>query len=796
MLSYYLKISIRRLLRNRVYSLVNILGLGLGLSVSLWLFNYAYKEWRTDRWQEGMERVYRLGNASQRRAMRSVQIEYGTLDGLKERFSGLKAGRFSRTRGPLHFDKSRATHKEGEAVFSADKGFLDIMCLRSVLGSFDGFGDFPHQIILTESAASRLFPNENPIGKKKRMYSGSREKSYEVLAVIPDFPEWSSFQAKALIPIDPDSQPYTLRKVSFESYVKLPEGLAIDDVVKAIPEERKRKVWPDWSPTGNEGYFAQAYSSMYFDSQDVASYRTSGSWFYVLGMVAIGVLVLALSLLNYGVITISGIGTGYRQTEMRRFMGESRALRFVFYALESGTNLFLSCLTAISLTLLAYPSVNRLLDFSELDYFHMKPSFLFHLAGLYLICWALMLAVAWTGDYWNRKEKGVRLLNVFGQNQVVLQLSVACMLLMCSVIFLAQVYKLRNEMGFDPESCATAFSMQKMYDENGTEVPFMQALRRDPLVLSCSSGEMIPKPRNHTSTFGLEENPDMRVDASDLSGDHGYMSTLGIALLMGKNIDAQRMKKSRNTRVFQAVINERMVKALGLEGDPIGKRFGLAEEGNGIQGKDRYEIVGVAKNFQFTPFLSTAGPAFITDRRDILVGTIIIKYAPGSFRQMREKVMALYQQHYAGRSWHFELEPFSLNELHKKETQFGKALFFFTGVGLFIVCLGLFGVSYFTAETRTKEIGIRKANGATTFEILRLLNSSTLKQVAVAFVIAVPIAYYAMGRWLENFAYKTEMSWWIFAGAGLLAGLVALSTVSWQSWRAASREPVEALRYE
>ncbi|BDD11555.1 ABC transporter permease (plasmid) [Fulvitalea axinellae] len=786
MLFYYLKISFRRLLRNRVYSLVNILGLGLGLSVSLWLFNYAYKEWQTDRWQKGMERVFRLGEVYKPTGSRNVGTGYWVIEGLKDRFPGLKVGRLTQTKMPIHFEESEANKKDDRGVFSADYGFLEVMRFKPILGSIKGFGDRPNQLVLTESVAKQYFPNESPIGKKIMTYYSTLETSYEVLAVIPDFPEWSSLRATAFIPLRKPKQRNTSAiKTVFETYIELPEDLLLEDVFSAITEWRKQR--HSGEEMSKQEAFGQEFYDMYFGSSDTRSFRTTGSRFYTLGMLSLGVLVLVLSLLNYSIITVSSIGLAYRRTEIRRSLGESRPLLIVSYAIESGTNLVFASLVAIALTVFSYPFVNRILDFSEFDYFHMKPTFLYHLFVLYSICWAIMLVVVWVG------EKRIKGLRTFGKSQVILQLITVCVLLICSVVFLAQLDKLRREMGFAPEKCAVVYFSERAYNKDHSEVPFMQALRKDPLVLSCASGIMIPRTTPFASNYNLTDNPDRKISAACLVGDQGYISTLGITILKGKDINPQRIRRSRESRNFQAVINEKMAKALGIHDDPIGKRF----EGKWIdKSDDRFEIIGVVKDFQHTSFLNTAGPAFITDWRHMHPGSLIIKYAPGTFERLRERVIALHQQYYEGTHRDIELEPFSLSSLHKKEVQFGKVLFLFTGIGLFIVCLGLFGVSYFTAETRTKEIGIRKANGATTFEILRFLNSSTLKQVAVAFVIAVPIAYYAIGRWLENFAYKTEMSWWIFAGAGLLAGLVALATVSWQSWRAASREPVEALRYE
>ena len=210
------------------------------------------------------------------------------------------------------------------------------------------------------------------------------------------------------------------------------------------------------------------------------------------------------------------------------------------------------------------------------------------------------------------------------------------------------------------------------------------------------------------------------------------------------------------------------------------------------------QIIGVVQDFNLKSAHYPIAPVgFLNDGETS--NYIYLKTNAQSLEQMK-KVIAEVEQRWNRLSPNIPFEYHFLDEewgnLYKKEARFQKLLTHAGWISIFIACLGLFGLSMFVAEQRTKEIGIRKVNGATIKEILTLLNTGFIKWIVIAFVIATPIAYYAMSRWLENFAYKTVLSWWIFALAGLASLIVALLTVSWQSWRAASRNPVEALRYE
>ncbi|BDD11557.1 hypothetical protein FUAX_39890 (plasmid) [Fulvitalea axinellae] len=357
------------------------------------------------------------------------------------------------------------------------------------------------------------------------------------------------------------------------------------------------------------------------------------------------------------------------------------------------------------------------------------------------------------------------------------------------MLYIKQVWFIHTESGYDLGDCVYVSAPESVSGK--FESPYMDEIKSDPFIQDYALATPLPVSYKANSISGkvwTKENKESGVKASFLFGDARFTDFYGMEILQGSNLDMGVSSQINKTHQIRALVNEELVRRLGLS-EPVGALF--------YNGGEVYEIVGVVKDFHISSVYESVIPVVISPEYRIPGGSgrIVLKIEEGHRTAVTERLRDLYLK-YRGYPSLFEIEFYQFSDVYKADVRFGRILALFTALGLFIVCLGLFGVSYFTAETRTKEIGVRKANGATTFEILRLLNSSTLKQVAVAFVIAVPIAYYAMGRWLENFAYKTEMSWWIFAGAGLLAGLVALATVSWQSWRAASREPVEALCYE
>jgi len=268
--------------------------------------------------------------------------------------------------------------------------------------------------------------------------------------------------------------------------------------------------------------------------------------------------------------------------------------------------------------------------------------------------------------------------------------------------------------------------------------------------------------------------------------DLDYLNLLGLKLTEGRFFDAKK-DQSREEKV---VINQAAKKFWGII--DINKCRLLNQYWSADQG---YEIIGVVKDFNYQHLSSRPQPMMMVYFQDV-DRDFLIKFNNGADKNGLQFLKKLYEQVNPGEPFKYSVLKDEIALLYQKEKQLAIIYILFTIIALAISSIGLFAISLYDTQKRIKEIGIRKVNGAKVIQIMAILNKDFLKWVAIAFIIACPIAWYAMHKWLENFAYKTELSWWIFALAGLLAFMVAFLTVSWQSWRAARRNPVEALRYE
>jgi putative ABC transport system permease protein len=336
-------------------------------------------------------------------------------------------------------------------------------------------------------------------------------------------------------------------------------------------------------------------------------------------------------------------------------------------------------------------------------------------------------------------------------------------------------------MGFDAENIINV----KLSPEIKTKI-FKDELQKIPGVAGVSFSRWFPgnigENWGHTLVYnGVEE----KVNSAVENADANYIDLMGLEIIRGRNFN-----ESLPSDIGSAILNEAAVKEFGLE-NPLEASFQNRKS-------QQNKIIGVVKDFNFQSLHNQIKPLVIFYENE-QVFSANIKLASGNFEsitQTLDKVKSTWKEVSPSFPFEFKFIDKEVESLYQSEMVFGKIFHYGSAFAIFISCLGLFGLVLGSTEQRKKEIGIRKVNGAKIGEILLMLNRDFIKWVAVSFIIATPVAWYLMSKWLENFAYKTTLSWWIFGLAGLIAIGIALLTVSWQSYRAASKNPIEALRYE
>jgi len=372
---------------------------------------------------------------------------------------------------------------------------------------------------------------------------------------------------------------------------------------------------------------------------------------------------------------------------------------------------------------------------------------------------------------------------------VTFQLAIAILLISSTIIINNQLQLvMKTKTGFDKENTLIVYNPYTE-DMNERYNLFRQKLSNLPMIKSIGVAQNAPgNTINNFSPAWLPNQSDQKTDLGQISVDYDFLKTVGANFEAGRDFDIN-VSSDKTTGM---IINRSAVKALNLT-DPIGKKIVI--QNNVDTPNNELEVIGVIEDMQYFTLRETSKPVmyFIKDWGKY---EIAIKLSSGNYSATLKQIEAIWKDIAPQWPVSFQFMDERISHNYKSEINTAKIITGLSGISIFLSILGILGLILFTIQQRTKEIGIRKVNGAKVSEVMAMLNKDFIKWVAIAFVIATPIAWYAMHKWLENFAYKTDLSWWIFTLAGLLTLGIALLTVSWQSWKAATRNPVEALRYE
>ena len=364
------------------------------------------------------------------------------------------------------------------------------------------------------------------------------------------------------------------------------------------------------------------------------------------------------------------------------------------------------------------------------------------------------------------------------------QFTIVIVLITIAIVMFRQIRFLQHrDLGFDKECILT--SDVNTFENERKYMTLKQTLLEQNFVVSVSTASRIPSGSLNNWGTVLPQGQKEPIKIPYVHVHFDYFNTLGIKALKGR-LFSNVYKRDTSEAV---ILNEAAVKSLGIQGYPIGQTIKCNWP------KSDRKIIGVVNDFNFESMYEKIKPIVFVIKYDEC-WQLMIKVKPSDISSSISKINEICKNFYPDQIFDFRILDIQLEQLYQSDKKTFQLMGYFALLAIILASMGLFGMATFIITSRTKEIGIRKANGATVLEIMQMLNLSFVKWIVIAFVIATPIAYYFIFRWLENFAYQTTLSWWIFALAGFLVMCIALLTVSWQSWRAATRNPVESLKYE
>ena len=833
MVKNYLILAWRNIFRNKSFSLIKILGMAVAIAAFILIFQYVRFELGYDRYHSEANQIYRVAVKKEQAKGQVFEDAYtfsalgpaikDEVPGVKDYFR-LSPWANSYTAVYKSPDRDEPVSLKTERVIFADGPFARYFSLDFVAGEAGSLLAKPNNAFISNSLAEKYFgpgwrTETNPVGKELLVYTSNRDAalSFRIGGVYRDMPVNSHLHYDMILShsslmnyLPPDIPAEVKASIfadnwgnySWYTYIVLDASAHAEIVEKQINELVARK-----KNTGDlqESFFLQPVTDIHLKSKLANEASVNSSLIYVYVMAGMGLLILLLAWINYTNLSIAGflerteeiglrkaIGSGKRQIVAQLF---TEALIFNLIAVVFG--FFISKLTA--------PLIYHFTGFGFGPTVAGPSS-----AYLVMILFGLLLAGSVLASlYPSVAIASMRSIEALKGQQfagsrfsikkylLVFQFTISMVLIMGTILNYRQIGFMRSQdLGINTERILVVEGPNAV----GQEVNFAQtitALRNEtaryPAISQVTASNSVPGKMALLSRplFQFSKENEGAKEIREIQVDPQYFPMLDIRLLAGRNFTGPGDSSQK------VILNETAIGLLGFEspGNAINQKVGYYWAG----GKGECEVIGVVEDFHQHSLKYDKEP--IGFYNEIYSGDYLIKIASGakSGQDISQSIALLegqWRELFPGNPFNYYFLDSFFDQQYQADQRFGSIFSLFSALGIFIACMGLFCLSLQTIAKRTKEIGIRKVNGARVSEILSMLNRDFVKWVAIAFVIATPIAWYAMNKWLENFAYKTSLSWWIFALAGLLALGIALLTVSWQSWKTATRNPVEALRYE
>jgi len=759
-----LKIYYRTLTRNKVFSLISIGGFSLSLAVVVLLLSFIRSEKQYDRSIPEVGQIYRILSDDH-----SSYIPEQTRDKLLSEFPQIAAAT------KLLFGNSPVLYKEQNydiRVIHSDSGFFQVFSLPIISGQREGLFRDPHQAVLTQSGARKIFGDANPIGE---ILNVSHEHDVEVVAVVQDFPEKSSLKGEMFCSADLRMQ-YSLTSTGdkeaylYTIFLKFHPAYGpevFQDTLTALIHP-----FMDWYE--GRKYLLQPFEDAYFDisTQWDGLSHANVKLLNLLGWLSL--IILLLSVFNYINLTIAQSTSRLHELGVKQVFGAGRPWLIRQFIREAFFQVALALVLAFILAIFLRPVLGGILG-KEIDLwmiFKDPLAIILVLAGLPVVATVSGIYPAVVILSLQPREMLFKQVGLARRSfdirrlLTILQFTVLVALMISVITLVKQLrYVQDKDLGYSTE---LLIRMMVHYQIKDKVPAMMEDISSLAVVKNCCASMGTPGAIWSSSS-------DNKLATSHISADFRFLETFELDLMYGRNFFP-----AESTEV--CLINESLLSDLG--------GWDSAEHRQ-VFGQ---QVVGVFKDFHFKDLYTPMGNLQIRNEPD--VAHLVIRFYPGDIARALASVEEVFEKHAPGFAFNYEFYDEWMQAKYMQEEKRAESIRLLSVVAILLSCMGLFGMAQYTTRRRVREIGIRKVNGATEGQVLWMLNLSFLKWIIPGIIAGIPLGWYFMQKWLSGFAYKTRLDWWIFGLAALVALIVAILTVSWQSWRAARRNPVKALRYE
>lgn len=804
----YLKVALRNLWKNKAFSAINILGLSVGIATCLLITLYVLDELSYDAYNDKADRIYRVdvdlkfGGAEQKFAVASAPMAFTMV---KDYPQVENAVRF-RNYGSSVVKKGEQNIREEHVIF-ADSTLFAVFTLPMIAGDRNTALKEPNSLVITKRIAEKYFGSTDVIGKTLRF---DNRTDYKITGVIKNVPENSHFNYDFFVSMasSEESRNGIWASFNFNTYLLIRKGVDPKTVIAEIEEANQKYLWPqvqqmmkvdpvEFKKSGN--YMNMSLTPLkdiHLHSDRIAELSANNDVQVVYIFSLVAVLILVIACINFMNLSTARSANRAKEVGVRKVLGTQRAHLISQFLTESVLMSVLSFALALGLAALLMPFFNQLavknLTLSPVDHPVLIPILLVFavivglLAGSYP---AFYLSAFQPIQVLKGKLAGGFKQSYFRSTLVVFQFAVSIALIIGTVIIYNQLTFIQNKkLGFNKDQVLIVSNAYVLGPQAET---FKNEVLKYKDIQSASVSGYLPVPSSRSDQpFFPEGIIDQKkaVSMQQWAVDVDYIKTLGMEMQAGRDFS-----KELKTDSSAVIINETAAKIFGYK-NPIGHTITTMNDISDPTKRTNYKIIGVVKNFHFSSLRENIGALcmYLGNSTD----DISFRMNAGNALNTIKNIESLWKKMAPSEPFTYSFMNEDFNRMYSSEQRIGKIFISFAILAILIACLGLFGLATYAAEQRTREIGIRKVLGASVSNIVTMLSKDFLKLVIIAAIIAFPVAWWAMHKWLQDFVYRINISWWVFAIAAVAALLVALFTISFKAIRAALTNPVDNLRTE
>ncbi len=806
MIRNYFKIAFRNLWRNKGFSAINIIGLSIGIATCLIIMLFVNNELGYDRFNEKADRIVRVyfqGNV-QGEKMKEATVMAPVAQTFKADFPEVEDATRIRSYGTPKLIYGDKSFREDDFAF-VDSNFFKVFTIPLIKGDAKTALTEPNTVVITNALAQKYFGKEDPMGKVISFKDG-KNAPCKITGVIDKVPVNSHFHFELFGSMAslPESREDNWMSSNFFTYLVLKDDFDYKKLEAKMPGVVEKYIGPQMSggagmsleefrKQGNDiSFHLQPLTDIHLYSDFSGDLSPSGDVrnVYIFGAIALFMLLIAC--INFMNLSTAGASKRSREVGIRKTLGSMKWELVKQFLLESVLITAIALLLAIVLMYLVLPLFNSLAGKDLTLNFSDHPLLL---PGLLLfIVFTGILAGSYPAFYLSSfkpvtvlKGKFVSGKRTIGLRSglVVFQFFISIILIISTTVVYNQLSYMRNKnLGYNKEQVLVVSNIW-MLGKN--QKAFRQQLLNDSRVSSVSGSRFLPAGTSDNNNFfvspGIASNQLIKTLRYEV--DENYIPTLGMQLLEGRNFSKEFGMDSNSV-----ILNEAAAKALGWKKAVGQEIYRTSKRGE----KESYRVIAVVKDFHFRPFHERISPLVMVLAPD--PGNLILKLKTKDIAGLTADLKKRWAAYGAEDALTYSFLDDRFENSYRAEQKTGMILGIFAGLTIFVACLGLFGLARFTSEQRTKEIGIRKVLGASVSQVSAMLSKEFIKLVLIACMVAFPLAWWAMDKWLQDFAYRVNISWVVFAIAAIVALLIALLTVSFQAIRAALANPVKSLRSE